>query len=116
MHDLAAIQGYYPRRLSSIPANTLSFEKCRVIVRNLPFAVDVCVAADDQMTETRLYNLFSAHVPVHSVLLPRVEAGGASRSRGYGFVQVYCSADVETAVSAVNGVTVMVEAWCDDDG
>ena len=33
------MKGLFPRRLSSIPANRLSFEKCRVIVRNLPFTV-----------------------------------------------------------------------------
>lgn len=39
VHGLAQVKGLFPRRLSSIPANRLSFEKCRVIIRNLPFNV-----------------------------------------------------------------------------
>lgn len=39
VHDLAQVKGLFPRRLSSIPSNRLSFEKCRVIIRNLPFNV-----------------------------------------------------------------------------
>ena len=36
-----ALPGFFARRLSTIPANRPNFEKCRVIVRNLPFGVGV---------------------------------------------------------------------------
>lgn len=38
-----AISGFFARRMASIPANRLNFEKCRMIVRNLPFSVLECV-------------------------------------------------------------------------
>ena len=46
VHGLAQVKGLFPRRLSSIPSNRLSFEKCRVIIRNLPFNVGERVCRD----------------------------------------------------------------------
>ena len=60
------------------------------------------------MTETRLYNLFSIHVPIHSITLPTHEEKGQNMCRGYGFLQCYCNQDTEDVIEKMNGVSVNV--------
>ena len=60
------------------------------------------------MTETRLYNLFSVHIPIHSITLPTYEEKSQTKCRGYGFIQCYCHQDVEDVIEKMNGVSVNV--------
>ena len=39
VREIDALPGFFARRLSTIPANRVNFEKCRMIVRNIPFKV-----------------------------------------------------------------------------
>ncbi len=48
MKGIESIPGYFARRLSTIPSNRLNFEKCRMIVRNIPFSVSVSIDWYDQ--------------------------------------------------------------------
>ena len=58
------------------------------------------------MSEKKIYNLFSADAPIHSIVLPQE----ADHNRGFCFIQYYCNNDVETVVEKMNGSTVGVGA------
>ena len=89
--DVNALPGYFAIRLSTIPSNRMNFEKCRMIVRNIPFNV----------SEKKIYNLFCKHAPIHHITLPMQE--NSTLNRGYCFIQYYCNADVDTVIAAMNG-------------
>lgn len=59
------------------------------------------------MGEKKIYNLFSADAPIHSIVLPQEE----EHNRGFCFIQYYCNSDVETVVEKMNGSTVGVGVW-----
>ena len=99
---IESIPGYFARRLSTIPSNRLNFEKCRMIVRNIPFSVSVSIDwYDQQISEKKIYNLFAPHAPIHHITLPMQE--NSNMNKGYCFIQYYCNADVDTVVTAMNG-------------
>ena len=70
------------------------------------------------MSETKLYNLFSPHIPIHSMTFPTVEEKGQKRSSGYAFIQCYCNQDVEDVIAKMNGVSVnvgeLVSEWFEE--
>ena len=56
------------------------------------------------MSEKKVYNLFSAFAPIHSIVFPTEE----NRNKGFCFIPFYCNSDVETVIEKMNGSTVQV--------
>ena len=96
MKNINAIKGYFAIRMSTIPSNRIHFEKCRMIVRNLPFSI----------SEKKIYNLFCSYAPIHHITLPMKE--NSNMNKGYCFIQYYCNADVDTVIAAMNGYDLNV--------
>ena len=56
------------------------------------------------MSEKKVYNMFSALAPIHSIVFPTEE----NHNKGFCFIQYYCNSDVETVIEKMNGSTVQV--------
>jgi RNA recognition motif-containing protein len=64
---------------------------------------------DPNVTEIHLYEAFAPYGAISSV---RVIVDSATKQpKGYGFVQFLYSADADTAIANLNGVTVGSKAW-----
>ena len=95
------IEGLKAIRLSSIPSTSLSFEHCRLIVRNMPFS----------LAERDVLHLFSTIGPIHSITIPKKN----ERGTGFIFVQYYTMTDAEACIQQLNNTTfrnrVMIVDW-----